>query len=68
LGDSDKYFGLGPRLKGCILLIDTGYFKYLFFDRIVRYGGYFVSRLKKMLTNTRIYVEQKSSPSKQTDC
>jgi len=23
---------------------------------------------KKMLTNTRIYVEQKSSPSKQTDC
>jgi len=37
---------LGPWLKGCILLLDIGYFKYLFFDRIVRYGGYFVSRLK----------------------
>jgi len=38
---------LGPWLKGCILLLELGYFKYLFFDRIVRYGGYFVSRLKK---------------------
>jgi len=37
---------LGPWLKGCILLLDIGYFKYLFFDRIVRYGGYFVIRLK----------------------
>jgi putative transposase len=25
---------------------DLGYFKYLLFDRIDRYGGYFVSRLK----------------------
>ena len=37
---------LGPWLKDCILLIDLGYFKYLFFDRIARYGGYFISRLK----------------------
>ena len=36
---------VGPWLKGCILLLDPGYFKYLFFDRIVRYGGYFVNRL-----------------------
>ena len=28
------------------MLLDLGYFKYLFFDRIDRYGGYFVSRLK----------------------
>jgi len=37
---------VGPWLKGCILLIDLGYFKYLFFDRIARYGGYLISRLK----------------------
>ena len=37
---------VGPWLKGCILLLEPGYFKYLFFDRIVRYGDYFVSRLK----------------------
>jgi len=37
---------LGPWLKDHNLLIDLGYFKYLFFDRIARYGGYFVSRLK----------------------
>ena len=41
-----KILRLGPWLKGCILLLDLGYFKYLFFDRIDRYGGYFVSRLK----------------------
>ena len=41
-----KILRLGPWLKGCILLLELGYFKYLFFDRIVRYGGYFVSRLK----------------------
>lgn len=41
-----KILRLGPWLKDCILLIDLGYFKYLFFDRIDRYGGYFVSRLK----------------------
>ena len=41
-----KILRLGPWLKDIILLIDLGYFKYLFFDRIDRYGGYFVSRLK----------------------
>ena len=41
-----KILRLGSWLKNCILLIDLGYFKYLFFDRIDRYGGYFVSRLK----------------------
>jgi IS4 transposase len=41
-----KILRLGPWLKDCILLIDLGYFKYLFFDRIAHYGGYFVSRLK----------------------
>jgi len=38
---------VGPWLKGCILLLDIGYFKYLFFDRIARYGGYLISRLKR---------------------
>ena len=42
----DIILHLGPRLKDHILLIDLGCFKYLFFDRIARYGGYFVSRLK----------------------
>ena len=37
---------LGPWVKDLILLIDLGYFKYLFFDIIDRYGGYFASRLK----------------------
>jgi putative transposase len=37
---------LGPWLRDRILLLDLGYFKYLFFDRIDRYGGYFTSRLK----------------------
>jgi len=41
-----KILRLGPWLKDLILLIDLGYFKYLFFDRIDRYGGYFVSRRK----------------------
>ena len=41
-----KIIRLGPWLKDTILLIDLGYFKYLFFDRIDRCGGYFISRLK----------------------
>jgi putative transposase len=41
-----KILRLGPWLRDMILLIDLGYFKYLFFDRIARYGGFFVSRLK----------------------
>jgi putative transposase len=41
-----KILRLGPWLKDRILLIDLGYFKYLFFDRIDGYGGFFVSRLK----------------------
>ena len=41
-----KILRLRPWLKGCILLPELGYFKYLFFGRIDLYGGYFVSRLK----------------------
>ncbi|NQE04544.1 hypothetical protein C5S32_01620 [ANME-1 cluster archaeon GoMg1] len=41
-----KILRLGPWLKDHVLLIDLGYFKYLFFERINCYGGYFVSRLK----------------------
>jgi len=41
-----KLLRLCPWLRDHILLIDLGYFKYLFFDRIDRYGDYFASRLK----------------------
>jgi len=37
---------IGPWVKGRILLTDLGFFKYLFFYRIKKYRGYFVSRLK----------------------
>ena len=33
-------------VKGRLLLFDLGYFKYALFERISRFGGYFISRLK----------------------
>jgi hypothetical protein len=41
-----KTLRLGEWVKGCILLIDLGFFKYSSFDRVEYYGGFFVSRLK----------------------
>jgi hypothetical protein len=41
-----KTLRLREWVKGCILLIDLGFFKYAVFDRIEYYGGFFVSRLK----------------------
>lgn len=41
-----KTFRLGSWLKDRILLTDLGFFNYNSFDKIERYGGFFVSRLK----------------------
>jgi len=41
-----KTLRLGPWLKDRVLLTDLGFFDYNSFDKIERYGGYFVSRLK----------------------
>jgi len=41
-----KTLRLGPWLKDRILLADLGFFDYNSFDKIERYGGFFVSRLK----------------------
>lgn len=38
---------MGPWVKGSILLMDLGFFKYQLFARIAENGGYFVSRLKE---------------------
>ena len=42
-----KTLRLGPWIKDRILLLDLGYFKYSALDRIQKYGGYFVTRLKE---------------------
>ena len=41
-----RVLGIGAWVKGRLLLFDLGYFKYPLFDRINRFGGYFISRLK----------------------
>ena len=38
---------VGPWVKGRVLLVDLGYFKYGIFDRIDAYEGFFVSRVKE---------------------
>jgi IS4 transposase len=38
---------LGPWVKDKVLLLDLGFFKLGFFDRIHRYKGFFVTRLKR---------------------
>ena len=37
---------IGSWVKDRLLLFDLGYFKYALFERISRFGGYFISRLK----------------------
>ena len=54
-----KILRLGPWLRDRILLIDLGYFKYRSFDRIDRYGGFFVSRLKGNANPLIVGVNQK---------
>ena len=47
-----KTLKLGPWVKDKILLLDLGFFKLGFFDRIDAYKGSFVSRLKKKVNAT----------------
>lgn len=47
---------IGTWVKGRLLLFDLGYFKYPLFERIDRFGGYFISRLKG-LCNPSIVAE-----------
>jgi putative transposase len=54
-----KILRLGPWLRDRILLIDLGYFKYLFFDRIDGYGGFFVSRRKGNANPLIVFVNRK---------
>jgi len=41
-----KTLKIGPWIKNRILLIDLGFFKYGIFNKIDKYNGYFISRLK----------------------
>ena len=41
-----KTIRIGPWIKGKILLVDLGFYKYQLFARIAENGGFFVSRLK----------------------
>lgn len=45
-------------VKGRLLLFDLGYFKYALFDRIDRFGGYFISRLKSCCNPVIVAVHQ----------
>ena len=53
-----KTLRLGPWLKDRILLTDLGFFNYNSFDKIERYGGFFVSRLKGNANPTIVRVNQ----------
>ena len=53
-----KTLRLGPWLKDRILLTDLGFFDYNSFDKIERYGGFFVSRLKGNANPTIVRVNQ----------
>ncbi|MDO8871910.1 MAG: IS4 family transposase [Methanoregula sp.] len=51
-----KTLKIGSWVKDRILLIDLGFYKHHTFTRIVEYGGYFVSRWKKVADPTIISV------------
>ena len=53
-----KTLRLGSWLKDRILLTDLGFFNYNSFDKIERYGGFFVSRLKGNANPTIVGVNQ----------
>jgi putative transposase len=53
-----KTLRLGSWLKDRILLTDLGFFDYNSFDKIERYGGFFVSRLKGNANPTIVRVNQ----------
>ena len=53
-----KTLKLGPWVKDTVLLLDLGFFKLGFFDRIDAYKGFFVSRLKKGVNATIVGVNR----------
>jgi|TARA_Y100000031_G_scaffold129731_1_gene148959 IS4 transposase len=53
-----KTLKLGPWVKDTILLLDLGFFKLGFFDRIDAYKGFFVTRLKKGVNATIVGVNR----------
>lgn len=55
---------LGPWLKDRVLLTDLGFFSYNSFDRIERYGGFFVSRLKANADPTIVKVNSQCRGNK----
>jgi IS4 transposase len=51
-----KLLHVGPWVKDRLLLFDLGYYGYLLFANISRYGGYFVTRLKANANPTIVRV------------
>ena len=54
-----KTLRIGPWVKDRILLIDLGFFKYAIFDKIDKFHGCFVSRLKSNTNPTIVTLNQK---------
>ena len=54
-----KTLRIGPWIRDRILLIDLGFFKYGIFDKIDKYHGCFVSRLKSNANPTIVTLNQK---------
>jgi len=54
-----KTLRVGPWVRDKILLIDLGFFKYAIFDKIDKYCGYFVSRLKDNANPTIVKLNRK---------
>ena len=52
-----KTLRIGPWVRDRIFLIDLGFFKYGVFDRIDKYHGSFVSRLKSNANQSDYYTE-----------
>ena len=56
-----KTLRVGPWVKGSLLLIDLGFFKYQLFARIHENQGYFISRVK---SSSKLIIEVVNSPVK----
>ena len=54
-----KTLRIGPWVKDRILLVDLGFFKYGIFDKIDKYHGNFVSRLKSNANPTIVQLNRK---------
>jgi len=52
-----KLLRVGRDVAETLLLIDLGYFCYALFGKIIRFGGFFISRLKKN-ANPRIIADR----------